>query len=146
MYQKLKKYFVLGFEEEISQKTIHDYGEELWIIDETTHDWFFIVNSNGNLFYNQTYFKKYRDLFSFEVNKIQTILREWFEENFEIRLRNVSRKQGNMKYMVESILGKKNKKMDLDLTNRWGYTYGFVKKFKQIKNYNGMVSVGDFLN
>lgn len=68
---------------------------------------------------------------------------EWFEKNFDLPLRTIQRKQGSMEYYISGFL--KKKKGLLEFNNRYGFTYGFTKKYLTLKKGKGKVFVEDYL-
>jgi hypothetical protein len=68
---------------------------------------------------------------------------EWFEKNFDLPLRTVHRKGGSQEYYISDFL--KKKKGLLEYNNRYGFTYGFTKKFLTLKKGKGKVFVEDYL-
>lgn len=140
---KLKKFFFQKLNEDISDKEIHTNESELWVIDEETRDWYIQASSNGELFYNQKFFNHYGVLFSLDTRTLSNTIREWFEKNFELPIRTSARKQGSMEYHISNFL--KKKKGILEYNNRYGFPYGFAKKYISVKKYNGKVLVEDYL-
>lgn len=143
IHPHLKKFVFDKLVEDISNKGIFTNESEFWIIEEDTRDWFIQANSNGQLFYNQKFFQPYQSLFSLESKNLGNLIGEWFEKNFDLPLRTIQRKQGSMEYYISGFL--KKKKGLLEFNNRYGFTYGFTKKYLTLKKGKGKVFVEDYL-
>lgn len=143
IHPHLKKFVFDKLVEDISDKGIFTNESDFWIIEEDTRDWFIQANSNGQLFYNQKFFQPYQSLFSLESKTLGNLIGEWFEKNFDLPLRTIQRKQGSMEYYISGFL--KKKKGLLEFNNRYGFTYGFTKKYLTLKKGKGKVFVEDYL-
>lgn len=143
IHPHLKKFVFDKLVEDISDKGIFTNESDFWIIEEDTRDWFIQANSNGQLFYNQKFFQPYQSLFSLESKTLGNLIGEWFEKNFNLPLRTIQRKQGSMEYYISGFL--KKKKGLLEFNNRYGFTYGFTKKYLTLKKGKGKVFVEDYL-
>ena len=143
IHPNLKKFVFDKLVEDISDKGIFTNESDFWIIEEDTRDWFIQANSNGQLFYNQRFFQPYQSLFSLESKSLGNLIGEWFEKNFDLPLRTIQRKQGCMEYYISKFL--KKKKGLLEFNNRYGFTYGFTKKYLTLKKGKGKVFVEDYL-
>lgn len=143
IHPHLKKFVFDKLVEDISNKGIFTNESEFWIIEEDTRDWFIQANSNGQLFYNQKFFQPYQSLFSLESKTLSNLIGQWFEKNFDLPLRTIQRKQGSMEYYISGFL--KKKKGLLEFNNRYGFTYGFTKKYLTLKKGKGKVFVEDYL-
>jgi hypothetical protein len=143
IHPHLKKFVFDKLVEDISDKGIFTNESDFWIIEEDTRDWFIQANSNGQLFYNQRFFQPYQSLFSLESKSLGNLIGEWFEKNFDLPLRTIQRKQGSMEYYISGFL--KKKKGLLEFNNRYGFTYGFTKKYLTLKKGKGKVFVEDYL-
>lgn len=143
IHPQLKKFVFSKLVEDISDKGIFTNEGDIWVIEEDTRDWFLQANSSGSLFYNQKFFQPYQYLFSLESKILGNLIGEWFEKNFDLPLRTIQRKQGSMEYHISNFL--KKKKGILEFNNRYGFTYGFTKKYLTLKKGNGKVFVEDYL-
>ena len=143
IHPKLKEFILNKINEDIRDKEILTNKSDLWVLDVDTRDWFIQANSGGQLFYNQKFFESYMSLFSLNTKTLSKIIGEWFEQGFELPMRMVSRKQGSMEYFISDFLKKKSG--ILEHNSRFGFPYGFAKKYISIKNYNGRVFVSDYL-
>jgi hypothetical protein len=139
---KLKKLIMRKLEDDLSTKEIIPNGRTLWILDSEKQDWFINVTCNGVMEFNSSLSKQYSDLFSIENRVFSKILIEWFEKKFEVRINNSQRRTPNLQYLVEVVLNSKNGKWDL--SERYGFSYDFVKKFLSIEKLNKRVLVEDF--
>lgn len=143
IHPKLKKLVFQKITEDISDKGIFTNESDFWIIEEETRDWFLKANSNGELHYNQSFFKPYKSLFSLDPKILSNLIGEWFEKNFELPLRTIHRRGGSQEYYISAFLKKKTG--ILEYNNRYGFTYGFTKKFLTLKKTKGKVFVEDYL-
>lgn len=143
IHPHLKKFIFDKLVEDISDKEIFTNESDFWIIEEDTRDWFIQANSHGRLFYNQKFFQTYQSLFSLESKTLGNLIGEWFQKNFDLPLRSIQRKQGSMEYYISAFL--KKKKGLLEFNNRYGFTYGFTKKYLTLKKGKGRVFVEDYL-
>jgi hypothetical protein len=143
IHPKLKDLIFRKISEDISDKEIFTNESDFWIIVEDTREWFLKATSHGELHYNQTFFNPYKSLFSLEPKELSNLIGEWFEKNFDLPLRTVHRKGGSQEYYISDFL--KKKKGLLEYNNRYGFTYGFTKKFLTLKKGKGKVFVEDYL-
>lgn len=143
IHPKLKELVWQKISEDISKKQIYTNEKDFWIIEEDTREWFLQATSHGELYYNQKFFQPYRFLFSLESKILGNLIGEWFVKNFNLPLRTIHRKQGSMEYHISEFL--KKKKGILEYKNRYGFTYGFTKKYLTLKKGNGRVLVEDYL-
>jgi hypothetical protein len=143
IHPNLKKFVFNKLAEDIANKEIFTNESDFWIIEEDTREWFLKATSNGELFYNQAFFKPYKSLFSLEPKELSNLIREWFEKNFDLPLRTVHRRGGSQEYYISDFL--KKKKGLLEYNNRYGFTYGFTKKYLTLKKGKGKVFVEDYL-
>jgi hypothetical protein len=143
IHPRLKSLFFKKVSEDISDKGIFTNESDFWIIEEDTREWFLKATSNGELHYNQKFFKPYKILFSLEPKEFSNLIGEWFEKNFDLPMRTVHRRGGSQEYYISDFL--KKKKGLLEYGNRYGFTYGFTKKFLTLKESKGRVFVEDYL-
>ncbi len=143
IHPNLKKFVFNKLAEDIAEKQIFTNESDFWIIEEDTREWFLKATSNGELHYNQTFFKPYKSLFSLESKELSNLIGEWFEKNFNLPLRTIHRRGGSQEYYISDFL--KKRKGLLEFNNRYGFTYGFTKKYLNLKNGKGKVFVQDYL-
>lgn len=143
IHPKLKKYVLQKLEEEIYPKSVRINGKELWIIDEETKNWYLQADSYGQLYFNKYFFKPTLDVFSLTDHQFASIIKEWFENNFEITIRNVARRQNNLDYLVDNVI--QGKKEISNIRERNGFTFNVVKKYLDLKKTNKKVLVEDYL-
>jgi hypothetical protein len=142
-HPNLKKIIFDKINEDILDKEILTNESDFWILDVDSRNWFLQATSGGQLFYNQKFFESYLTLFSLNTKSLSKIIGEWFEMGFELPVRMSSRKQNSMEYYISKFILKESN--SLGQNNRFGFPYGFVKKYLSIKKYNGRVFVGDYL-
>lgn len=143
VHPKIKKFILEKLTEDLKSKNILDWKNEIWVLDLDTKEWYLTILSEGETWYNQDFFKVYLNLFSVTNRELSCIIKEWIENNFELRLTNVSRRQNNMTYIIDGML--KTDKNNLNLNNRFGFSYNFVKKFINIKSGRKNIILEDFI-
>ena len=143
IHPKLKEFVFNKINEDIRDKEILTNESDFWILDVDSRSWFLQATSSGQLFYNQKFFESYLSLFSLNTKTLSKIIGEWFEFGFELPIRMVSRKQNSMEYWISKFIIKESG--SLEQNNRYGFPYGFVKKYISLKNYNKRVLVEDYL-
>lgn len=134
IHPKLKKYIWDKITEDLKPRSILSHKNEIWVLNLDTKEWYLTILAEGETWYNQTYFNSYLNLFSVSNRVLSSILKEWVEKNFNVRVINVSRRQNNMTYIIDGMLTSKKGKWNLN--NRFGFSYEFVKKFLDVKNQN----------
>ena len=140
MNPKLKKLVHSRINEKLENCSLLVRKNELWILDEDKKNWFFYYNERFHLYYNQKNIHEILNLFAFE--NLTPILKEWFED-LEIGLVNsVLKTNTEHSLLVDRVLKDSN---TLTMKNRYGFSYGFVRKFLEIKKSNGKVMIEDFL-
>ena len=111
----------------------HPHGKDLWIIDLENENWVFIVCSEGVLKYNQKFFNSLFAIFSMKEGDFKKILKNWFEETFEIPIREIQRNGSNFSYLMDIVLRKKKDERDWHLNKRFGFSYSLVKRYVDMK-------------
>jgi hypothetical protein len=143
VHPKLKEIIFEKISEDVCDKEILTNESDFWILDVDSRNWFLQATSSGQLFYNQKFFESYLSLFSINTKTLSKIIGEWFESGFELPLRMTSRKQNSMEYYISKFILKESS--SLNQNNRFGFPYGFVKKYISLKKYKGRVFVEDYL-
>ena len=139
----MKKFVISEIEDGLSSKNVLTDKNDLWIVDEESKEWFLQADSFGQLYFNKYYFQSVRDVFSLTENEFSSIIKEWFQNNFEIVIRSVSRKPNNLEWAVNKVVKTQNGLSELN--NRNGFTFGFAKKYIFLKKNKGKVLVEDYL-
>lgn len=143
IHPRLKKYCSDKITEDLKPKNIITWKNELWVLDLDTKEWYLTICSEGVTWYNQEFFRQHMLLFSLSNREMSSIIKEWVEKNFEIRVTNVSRRQNNMTYIIDGMT--RSKKNDWEINNRFGFSYEIVKKMVGIRREIKNVIVEDFL-
>lgn len=134
IHPKLKKYIWEKITDDLRYKNVISHTNEVWVLDLDSKEWYITILAEGETWYNQSFFNLHLNLFSITHKELSSILKEWVEKNFQVRLTNISRRQSNMTYIIDGMLASKKGKWNLN--NRFGFSYEFVKKFLDVKNQN----------
>ena len=129
--ENFKKVFFNKLVSDLSNATYHPYGQEIWIFDTNTREWFFTYQNDCKLWYNQKIFKVNLPLFSISVSENQKLLKLWFEKYLKLPIHQISSKNTNMDYYLDGIL--KNSKYKWSINERFGFSYTTVKQYLDIK-------------
>lgn len=130
---RLKKIIYERLRDDLGTKIVHPYGSDIWVLDEETKNWFFIVESKGDLWFHQTYFNNFFPLFSMGSTQYSKILKEWIEKVLEIRLKNCSRKNTNYDYIIDGVISESTENYIWKDEKRFGFSYKTVKKFYEFQ-------------
>lgn len=144
--KKIKKFIFRRLFEELSNKSYYPYGRELWIVDFDNKEWYFHYTSDGNLYYNYTYFNSFFTIFSLQYSEYQKILKIWFENMSSNSVNRISRRKLNAEYYIDGIERGEDKQWSLN--ERYGYSYSVVKKYLSLKNdiSNKNIKLENFLS
>jgi hypothetical protein len=122
---------------DVSRLVFYPFGSDIWIFDIDLRIWVMYYENCGRLSYNVNYFNDIFRFFNLGHLEYQKILKSWFIKNFEIHVLSVHRNNTDYKYILDAVVG--STKQSWDLKNRYGYSYGVVKRFldldKTKKNY-----------
>ena len=143
IHPKIKTFIFEKLKEDLKFKSLLSWKNEMWVLDLDSKEWYFTILSEGESWYNQEYFKLYLSLFSITNRQLSSILKEWVENNFEVRISRISRRQNNMTYYIDGMI--RTEKNGVDLNNRFGFSYDFVKKFVGIKKEDKSVVLENFI-
>lgn len=116
---------------DLSDAIYHPHGQEVWIINFDTKEWFFEYQNNGQLWYNQKIFSVNLPLFSINTSENQKLLKYWFEKHLKLTVNKISRKNSNMDYYIEGIM--ENTKYKWSINERYGFSYSTIKNYLDIK-------------
>lgn len=143
IHPKIRTFVFEKLKEDLKFKSLVSWKNELWLLDLETKDWYLTISSQSESWYNQDFFKLYLSLFSITNRQLSSILKEWVESNFEVRISRISRRQSNMTYYIDGMI--RSEKNGIDLKNRFGFSYDFVKKFVEIKKEDKSVVLENFI-
>ena len=130
--EKFKKLIFKKISCDLADTIYHPHGQEIWIINFDTKEWFFEYHNDGQLWYNQKLFSVYLPLFSLSNSENQKILKSWFENNLNLTVNKIARKNSNMDYYIDGIM--KNTKYKWSLKERFGFSYNTVKHYIDLKS------------
>jgi hypothetical protein len=131
--EKLKTFILKKLISDLRNISFHPYGREIWLINSDDKIWYFVMECDGTLWFNQKVFNNFFHLFSLNSTEYSPILKEWFESLIDVSIRTVSRKNTDYDYIIEGVLRRSNSKYDWSLENRFGFGYQVVKKYLDIK-------------
>ena len=131
--EKFKKIFFNKLNRDLSDTIYHPHGQEIWIINFDSKEWFFEYQNNGQLWYNQKIFSVNLPLFSLTNSENQKIIKNWFETNLNLTVNKISRKNSNMDYYIDGII--KNDKYKWSLKERFGFSYDTVRRYLDLKSH-----------
>lgn len=130
--EKFKKLFFKKLNRDLSDAIYHPHGQEIWIINFETKEWFFEYQNNGQLWYNQKIFSVNLPLFSLNNSENQKLLKNWFESRLKLTVNKISRKNSNMDYYIDGIM--KNNNYKWSFKERYGFSYNTVKQYLDLKS------------
>lgn len=144
--EKLKKLVFDKITCDLSNTTFHPHGQEIWIINFDTKEWFFEYHNDGQLWYNQKLFSVYLPLFSLTNSENQKFIKYWFETSLKLTVNKIARKNSNMDYYIDGIIN--DKKYKWALNERYGFSYNTVKQYLDLKKKlsNKNLELKHFLN
>lgn len=131
--KKLQKLVFDKINSDLSNATYHPHGQEIWIIDFDTKEWYFLYSNNGQLWYNQKIFNLNLPLFSLNNSENQKLLKIWFETTLNLVVNRVSRKNSIMDYYIDGIMRNTNYKWSIK--DRYGFSYHTIKHYLDLKSH-----------
>lgn len=131
--EKLQKLVFSKLNRDLHNTIYHPYGQEIWIINFDTKEWFFEYQNNGQLWYNQKIFNVYLPLFSLTNSENQKMIKYWFENTLNLTVNKISRKNSNMDYYIDGII--KDNKYKWSLKERFGFSYDTVRRYLNLKSH-----------
>ena len=131
--EKLQKLVFSKLNRDLHNTIYHPHGQEIWIINFDTKEWFFEYHNNGQLWYNQKIFNVYLPLFSLTNSENQKMIKNWFENTLNLTVNKISRKNSNMDYYIDGII--KDNKYKWSLKERFGFSYDTVKRYLGLKSH-----------
>ena len=131
--EKIQKLVFNKLNCDLSDTIYHPHGQEIWIINFDTKEWFFEYQNNGQLWYNQKIFSVNLPLFSLSNSENQKLLKNWFESTFNLTVNKISRKNSNMEYYIDGVMRNTNYKWSIK--NRFGFSYHTVKHYLDLKSH-----------
>ena len=129
--EKLQKLVFDKLNRDLYNTIYHPHGQEIWVINFDTKEWFFEYHSDGQLWYNQKIFSINLPLFSLTNSENQKFLKNWFENKLKLTVNKISRKNSNMDYYIDGII--KDTKYKWSIKERFGFSYNTVKQYLDIK-------------
>ena len=131
--EKLQKLVFDKLTRDLNNTIYHPHGQEIWIINFDTKEWFFEYHNDGVLWYNQKIFSVNLPLFSLTNSENQKFLKIWFEKKLNLTVNKISRKNSNMDYYIDGII--KDTKYKWSLKERFGFSYNTVKRYLDLKSH-----------
>lgn len=131
--KKLQKLVFDKINSDLSNATYHPHGQEIWVIDFDTKEWYFLYLNNGQLWYNQSFFNLNLPLFSLNHTENQKLLKIWFETTLNLVVNRVSRKNSIMDYYIDGIMRNTNYKWSIK--DRYGFSYHTIKHYLDLKSH-----------
>ena len=131
--EKIQKLVFNKLNRDLNNTIYHPHGQELWIINFDTKEWFFEYHNDGQLWYNQKIFSVNLPLFSLTNSENQKFLKNWFEKTLNLTVNKISRKNSNMDYYIDGII--KDTKYKWSLKERFGFSYNTVKRYLDLKSH-----------
>lgn len=128
---KLRKFIYRRLYEVLSDKIYYPYGKNIWIFDLDEVNWYFQYDSDGKLNYNPKIFDEFFYLFGIEQKKYQIILKNWFEQSFQLPTNQISRRGLDISYYIDGIVNGSTKNWKLN--ERYGFPHCLVKRFLDLK-------------
>lgn len=130
--ERIQKLVFNKLNRDLDNTIYHPHGQEIWIINFETKEWFFEYHNDGQLWYNQKIFSVNLPLFSLTNSENQKFLKIWFEKTLDLTVNKISRKNSNMDYYIDGII--KDKKYKWSLKERFGFSYSTVKRYLDLKS------------
>lgn len=130
-FEKIQNLVFNKLSRDLHNTIYHPHGQEIWVINFDTKEWFFEYHSDGQLWYNQKIFSINLPLFSLTNSENQKFLKNWFENKLKLTVNKISRKNSNMDYYIDGII--KDTKYKWSIKERFGFSYNTVKQYLDIK-------------
>ncbi len=130
--KNLRKFIQKRLYNELFDKIYHPCGKDLWILDFDKPEWYFQLSSEGNLQYNRKFVEDFFGIFGFEKKTYEKFLIFWFENVFNVRIISISRRNFDISFYFDGITTNPTKKWSV--RDRFGFSYGFIRKFLDLKN------------
>jgi hypothetical protein len=143
--EKLKKLLFSEITSEYKEKIIVPYESDLWILDIDKKNWYFQLESNGTLWYNQKSIDNIFKYFSIHYKNYQPIIKNWIEDLTELHVLKIARRNTNYDYILEKIEKNTKNKVTWSLSDRRGFPHHVVKKYLGISENGNFVKVDDFM-
>ena len=82
-FEKIQNLAFNKLSRDLHNTIYHPHGQQIWIINFDTKEWFFEYHNDGQLWYNQKIFSVNLPLFSLTNSENQKILKTWFEKTLK---------------------------------------------------------------
>ena len=116
----------------LKKAKILPHAESLFILNTDDSEWYFIMDSNGQLRFNSKFFDTTFLLFSMSQNEYSPILKDIVEKAFNFPIRSVQRVRSDLNWEVRIVLSDKRK--DWDMKTRYGFPFNVVKNYVENKD------------
>ena len=80
MKEKLKKIIFRKLYEDLSHVQIIEHDDSVWFIDADKKYWYLEYRNDGILYWRHSFFNKFFELFSMEIEEFEPFIGEWCEE------------------------------------------------------------------
>jgi hypothetical protein len=130
--ERLTHLIKLRLKSALKNAEILPHAESIYIFNRKNSEWYFIINSNGELRFNSKFFDITFLLFSMDQSRYSKVLKEIVEKSFNYPIRNTQRVGSDLKWELNIVTS--NNRKDWDLKNRYGFPYHLAKKYLDIKN------------
>ena len=145
MNPRIKKLVYTKLEDDLFDSFLFQYGNEIWLLNDNKSNWFFRVDSNGLLDYNQKFINSCLSIFTLDSSEKNKLLKEWFEKSTGLSVRSIRRLNSDLDWILEKFNKEKNV---WDLKNRNGFAYQTIKKFTTLSERLSLdkISIGNLIN
>lgn len=145
MNPRIKKLVYTKLEDDLFDSFLFQYGNEIWLLNDSKSNWFFRVDSNGLLDYNQKFINSCLSIFTLDSSEKNKLLKDWFEKSTGLSVRSIRRLNSDLDWILEKFNKEKNV---WDLKNRNGFAYQTIKKFTTLSERLSLdkISIGNLIN
>jgi hypothetical protein len=130
--ERLTHLIKLRLKSVLKNAEILPHAESIYVFNTISMEWYFVINSNGQLRFNSKFFDTVFLLFSMKQSGYGKVLKQIVEDSFNYPIRNIQRVGSNLSWELDIVISTKRK--DWDLKNRYGFPYNLIKKYLDIKN------------
>jgi len=86
--EKLKKIIFRKLYEDLSHVQIIEHDESIWFIDADEKYWYFEYREDGILYWRYSFFVKFFELFSMDIEEFEPLIGKWCEEVLNCKVVN----------------------------------------------------------